>query len=78
VGKNNYLIQGNLVTNIFLRSGVVTPTVMVRREVFDKIGFFEETIRIAEDDNMWIRIASVCPVALVMNPWRRFEIMRSA
>jgi hypothetical protein len=27
--------------------------------------FFEETLRIAEDDNMWIRIASVYPVALV-------------
>jgi glycosyltransferase involved in cell wall biosynthesis len=40
VGKSNYLMQGDLVTNIFLRSGVVTPTVMVRREVFDKIGFF--------------------------------------
>jgi hypothetical protein len=68
VGKGNYLMRGDIVTNIFLRSGVVTPTVIVRREVFDKVGPFEESLRIAEDDNMWIRIASSYPVALIDEP----------
>ncbi|NIS18110.1 MAG: glycosyltransferase [Aliifodinibius sp.] len=68
VGKGNYLMRGDLVTNIFLKSGVVTPTVMVRREVFDKVGLFEESLRIAEDDNMWIRIASSYPITLVDEP----------
>jgi len=68
VGKSNYLMHGDLVTNIFLKSGVVTPTVMVRRDVFGEIGLFEETLRIGEDDNMWIRIAFHYPVGFVDEP----------
>ena len=65
VGKKAYLFDGDLVTNIFLRSGVVTPTVIVKREAFDKVGLFEEGLFIAEDDNMWIRIACEFDVDIV-------------
>lgn len=65
VGKKTYLFKGDLAANIFINSGVVTPTVMVRREVFDKVGLFEEGLRIGEDDNMWIRIAVEYEVAIV-------------
>jgi len=65
VGKKEYLMNGDLVANIFLRSGVVTPTIMVRRDVFDEVGYFEEYLRIAEDDNMWIRIAAEFDVDLL-------------
>jgi glycosyltransferase involved in cell wall biosynthesis len=65
VNKKGYLITGDVVANIFINSGVVTPTVMVRREVFDKVGLFEENLYIAEDDNMWIRIAAEYDVDIV-------------
>jgi glycosyltransferase involved in cell wall biosynthesis len=57
VNKKGYLLTGDVVANILINSGVVTPTVMVRRDVFARIGMFEEDLLIAEDDNMWIRIA---------------------
>lgn len=63
--KRETLMRGDIARNIFLRSNVGTPTVMVRKEVFDKIGLFEENIRQAEDDNMWIRIASHYDVELI-------------
>jgi glycosyltransferase involved in cell wall biosynthesis len=65
VNKKEYLITGDVVANIFINSGVVTPTVMVRREVFDRVGLFEENLHIAEDDNMWIRIAVEYEVDIV-------------
>jgi glycosyltransferase involved in cell wall biosynthesis len=65
VAKINYLFKGDIVSNIFLKSGVVTPTVMVRRKALDKVGLFEESLYIAEDDNLWIRIAAEFEVDIV-------------
>jgi glycosyltransferase involved in cell wall biosynthesis len=65
VNKKRYLFSGGIITNIFLRSGVVTPTVIVRKAVFKKVGLFEESLHIAEDDNMWIRIAIEYEVGIV-------------
>jgi glycosyltransferase involved in cell wall biosynthesis len=65
LGKKKKLLNGDIARNIFLHSGVATPTVMVRKEVFSKIGLFEEELQMAEDDNMWIRIAANFKVELI-------------
>lgn len=56
VNKRERLMRGDIVRNIFLNSYVATPTVMVRKSVFDAVGMFEEGLVVAEDDNMWMRI----------------------
>ncbi len=66
--KRKLLMKGNIARNIFLHSGVATPTVMVQKEIFDKIGLFEEDLRIGEDDNMWIRIAANHQIELIDEP----------
>jgi glycosyltransferase involved in cell wall biosynthesis len=55
--KKERLMKGDVVKNIFLYSHVALPTVMVRKNVFQEIGYFEEDLNVAEDDNLWIRIA---------------------
>jgi glycosyltransferase involved in cell wall biosynthesis len=65
LGKKQRLMEGDIVQNIFWKSGVGTPTVMVRRSVFDKVGYFEEGLICAEDDNMWMRIANQMKVSLL-------------
>jgi glycosyltransferase involved in cell wall biosynthesis len=40
-------------------------SVMVRRSVFDRVGLFDETLRHAEDHDMWLRIVEQYPVAYV-------------
>lgn len=40
-----------------------SSSVFVRRDVFDKVGFFDERIRYAEDSDMWFRIIARFPVA---------------
>lgn len=55
--KKERLMKGDVVKNIFLYSHVALPTVMVRTHVFQEIGYFDEDLNVAEDDNLWIRIA---------------------
>jgi len=38
-------------------SGVRTSSVVLRRAVLDRVGFFPETLRIGEDWHLWIRVA---------------------
>jgi glycosyltransferase involved in cell wall biosynthesis len=68
LNKRKRLMYGDIVRNIFLNSYVATPTVMVRKSVFDAVGFFEEGLTVAEDDNMWMRIAMRYGVELLDEP----------
>jgi glycosyltransferase involved in cell wall biosynthesis len=66
--KAHLLMKGVVAQNILHHSGVSTPTVMVRKSVLDEVGGFEESLRHAEDDNLWIRITAQYPVALIDEP----------
>lgn len=65
LSKRQRLLQGNIVKNIFLRSYLATPTVIVKKSVFDDIGLFDTDLEIAEDDNMWMRIAMKYKIDLI-------------
>lgn len=71
--KKNRLMSGDLAQSIFMSSGVATPTVMVRSEVFRKLGTFEESLSQSEDDNMWIRITSNYKGMLIDEPLVRIR-----
>ena len=40
-----------------------SSAVVIRKEVFDKVGYFDERIKYSEDIDMWWRIIAVHPVA---------------
>lgn len=40
-----------------------SSSVLIKKEVFDKVGFFDERIRYAEDSDMWFRIIARFKVA---------------
>ncbi len=42
---------------------MATSAMMVRRDVFEQVGMFDETLRISEDLDLWIRIGLAFPVA---------------
>jgi len=52
----SWLVRGNV---------ILSPTPMVRRELFERVGLFDETLSACEDWDMWIRIARVCEIAYV-------------
>ncbi|OPX93431.1 MAG: UDP-Glc:alpha-D-GlcNAc-diphosphoundecaprenol beta-1,3-glucosyltransferase WfgD [Syntrophorhabdus sp. PtaU1.Bin002] len=48
---------------------IISPSsVVVRREVFDDVGFFDESLPVCEDYDMWLRITSKYPVLFVDKP----------
>lgn len=65
LGKRDTLMPGEIAANILIHSGLSTPTVMVRKSVLDAVGEFDESLKHAEDDNMWIRISAQYPVCLI-------------
>jgi glycosyltransferase involved in cell wall biosynthesis len=70
VGRTSRLPSGDILRPLFLHNFVASPTPMVRRSAFEQIGGFDESprIRIAEDWDMWLRLASAFPVTCVQRP----------
>lgn len=55
--EDYFYIKGRI-SDLFCSSSVV-----VKREVFDDVGFFDERIKYAEDNDMWFRVIANYPVA---------------
>jgi hypothetical protein len=52
---------------------MAAPCVMVKREVFDRVGLFDETLSMAEDLDMWRRIARHYPFHVLEEPLVRIR-----
>jgi glycosyltransferase involved in cell wall biosynthesis len=53
-----------------LRLCLVSPSaVMLRRELFERIGGFDECLPVCEDYDLWLRIARTTPVWLIDQPF---------
>jgi glycosyltransferase involved in cell wall biosynthesis len=65
---------GSTYRRLMLRCSIATPTVMVRREVFDRVGRFDESMDIEEDIDMWIRIARVYRVGVLHEPLSKVRV----
>ena len=72
-----YFINGFPRVNIYERLIIDTPipalTVMIRRECFDIIGVFDETL-LYEDDDMWLRISRKYTVGYIDKPLAYYRI----
>ncbi|MBN1882145.1 MAG: glycosyltransferase [Deltaproteobacteria bacterium] len=64
----SYWIQGDLFPRLFMKSYVSTPTVIVRRDVFEAVGVFNESYLRVEDYDLWLRIAAARPTAHFQHP----------
>jgi len=47
---------------------IMTPSICVRRDVYERLGGFHPELRCAEDWEMWVRIAKSFPVAYIPEP----------
>ena len=49
---------------------MVSPSaVMMRREFFDRVGFFDESLPACEDYDLWLRASSQMPIGLIEKPY---------
>ena len=59
IDKNLYMLT---LRNILLKNWPHTSTVLIKKNVFNEVGLFNETMRYAEDVNMWNKIAIKYPL----------------
>ena len=49
--------DGSFFRQVYRRSFIATSSVVIKKEVLDKVGGFDSTLLIAEDLDLWLRIA---------------------
>jgi glycosyltransferase involved in cell wall biosynthesis len=54
------------------------PTVMIRREVFEKVGGFDETIICSEDMEMWGRVCAYGKIGQIDQPLTKYRVHQSS
>lgn len=64
---SRYVIEPDIAYHgLFFENYILNPgCVVVRREVFSGIGSFDETLKNADDWDMWLRIARVYPIGFI-------------
>lgn len=58
----------HILKKLFIRNIFPTPTVLVKKECFEKVGLFNESYGFAEDWEMWVRIALEYDLAYIETP----------
>jgi len=71
-GPNNDMLRTLFAENAAIAGGC--SAVMVRRELLDHVGLFDESLRGFEDPDLWIRLAAVSGYACIDEPL--VEILR--
>lgn len=66
--------SGKILPWLVRQNVVPSPTPMVRRELFDQVGPFDETLSACEDWDMWIRIAQVSEFAYVDRVLAKYRV----
>jgi GT2 family glycosyltransferase len=79
-GQISCLHEGNVLRSLLLCDFIPALTVVVRRDVFQDVGDFDEKLLRyqPEDWDLWLRIAAVYPVALVNEPLARYRVHASS
>lgn len=70
VGRTSSLPSGDILRALILRNFIPCPTPLVRRSALARVGGFDESpaIQIAEDWDMWLRLAGEFPAGCVSRP----------
>jgi len=66
--------RGNLSQYALIESCIITSCVLLRRECFEKIGLFDETIPYCNDRDMWVRIAQAFQFDFIKKPLVKYLI----
>ena len=58
--------SGKLLNRLLVRDVTApTSTYVIRKDVFEKVGSFDEELQARQDWDMWIRVASACEIGVV-------------
>ncbi len=54
---------------LFERNFLSAPTALIRMDCFKKVGFFDESLKYAQDYDLWMRILKYYDIRLIKRPW---------
>jgi glycosyltransferase involved in cell wall biosynthesis len=67
--KNRHRKRSGRIFRYCLPLCLISPSaVMIRRQLFDRVGCFDETLPACEDYDLWLRVACEYPVGLIETP----------
>jgi glycosyltransferase involved in cell wall biosynthesis len=68
------LFRGNVFNKLFQSNFIPMLTVMIRREILSKVGGFDPKYIIAQDYDLWLRIAEHYPIDFIEEPLAKYRI----
>ncbi len=66
--RNRHTRRGVVYADALKKCMIGPSTVLMRRDVFEQLGGFREDLEIAEDYELWVRLAALYPVEYVDEP----------
>jgi glycosyltransferase involved in cell wall biosynthesis len=69
--------RGNILKELYLNQIISSPTPLIRRAVFEKIGIFDESRHYSDDWEMWLRIASEYEFDFTPEPLALYRVHNS-
>jgi glycosyltransferase involved in cell wall biosynthesis len=69
--------EGWVMRQLYMYQFVPSPTPLIRREVFERVGAFDEGVTGPDDWDMWLRIAARFQFALVAEPVALYRVHAS-
>ena len=72
--SSSRLLRGNVFDKLFQSNFIPMLTVIIRREVLSKVGGFDPKYVIAQDYDLWLRIAERYPIDFIEEPLAKYRI----
>jgi len=66
--------QGPIIEKLILENFICNSTVMVRKPVLDRAGFFDEKIFTPADWDMWLRLSEINEAAYIAEPLTKYRV----
>jgi glycosyltransferase involved in cell wall biosynthesis len=76
--RNDVGILEGWLDKIYISQRIQTPSIVLRREVYESLGGFDRRLDVFEDWEMWIRVASAYPVGFIPEPLADYRIRASS
>jgi len=68
------MFRGNVFKELLHRNFIALLTVIIRKEVLNKVGMFDPKYKIAQDYDLFLRIAEYYPVDFVEQPLAKYRV----
>jgi len=67
-------VAGNVLNELLLNNPIPLLTTIVKRELLNKVGGFNPRYKIAQDYDLWLRMAEYCPIDFIEQPLAKFRV----